>query len=135
MGASGWTYFVPYQPDIAAALAALRADVFAKKTFYTGHKKRAAKAKTIADAIRLTAEEGTHSILDVDRVVETPHGTDPLRSGTVAPADLGRVTHAEAEVRVLELFTLCPRNTGVWTTVYDERGEPSELMFAGKSGD
>ena len=28
MAATGWSYYVPYQPDIAAALGSLRNDVF-----------------------------------------------------------------------------------------------------------
>lgn len=33
MGASGWTYFAPYQPDVAQALESLRQRVFADKDF------------------------------------------------------------------------------------------------------
>ena len=33
MGASGWTYFVPYQDDAEQALRELRADVFAKRAY------------------------------------------------------------------------------------------------------
>jgi hypothetical protein len=40
MGASGWRYFVPYQPDIQQALQELREDVFKrgafKKNYFTG---------------------------------------------------------------------------------------------------
>src|SRR5262245_4021188 len=34
MGASGWSYYTPYQPDPDAALQALRARVFASGKFY-----------------------------------------------------------------------------------------------------
>jgi hypothetical protein len=33
MGASGWRYFVPYQPDIQQALQELREDVFKRGEF------------------------------------------------------------------------------------------------------
>lgn len=72
MGASGWQYFVPYDRDIAAALHRLRAEVFAARNYFKGSSRRAAKAKTIAEAIALAAEDGTHSILDVNRVRDTP---------------------------------------------------------------
>jgi hypothetical protein len=138
MGASGWHYFVPYQADIAAALAALRADVFAKKTYYG---KRALEAKTIDDAVRLAAEEGTHSVLDIHRVVDTPHPptSDALRYfarlGSVAPAVIeGRPTRAELEREVMTLCSSCGRGTAVWTIAYRD-GVPHELLFAGKTGD
>lgn len=34
MGASGWTYFVPYQPDITKALNELREQVFRDGKYY-----------------------------------------------------------------------------------------------------
>ena len=34
MGATGWMYFTPYQPDIQAALDALRQQVFEKGDYY-----------------------------------------------------------------------------------------------------
>lgn len=36
MGASGWSYFVPYEADISAALQKLRQDVFARGDYLTG---------------------------------------------------------------------------------------------------
>src|SRR5947208_11567385 len=36
MGATGWTYFVPYEADISAALQRLRADVFARGDYVYG---------------------------------------------------------------------------------------------------
>src|SRR5437016_10769645 len=35
MGASGWSYFVPYEADISAALQRLREDVFARGDYAT----------------------------------------------------------------------------------------------------
>jgi hypothetical protein len=70
MGASGWQYFVPYEPDIGRALARLREDVFRRGDYYTrGGVKRAA---SIEAALRRAGEDGTHSVLDVHRVVSTP---------------------------------------------------------------
>jgi hypothetical protein len=36
MGATGWTYFVPYEADIAAALQRLREDVFSRGLYSSG---------------------------------------------------------------------------------------------------
>jgi hypothetical protein len=37
MGATGWKYFVPYEPDISAALQRLKQDVFARGEYVFGH--------------------------------------------------------------------------------------------------
>ncbi len=73
MGKSAWRYFVPFQADAQAALDDLRADVFARRDFHAN--RRARKATTMADAIRLAGEDGTHSILDVTRVRAEPAPT------------------------------------------------------------
>src|SRR5882724_9731460 len=68
MGASGWHYFVPYDTDVSRALAKLREDVFKRGDYYCPSKK---KPKSIEELIELCEESGTHSILDVTRVVDT----------------------------------------------------------------
>jgi len=73
MGKSAWRYFVPFQPDVQAALDGLRADVFRRRDFAAGG--RAARADTIADVVRLAGEDGTHSILDVATVGDQPAPT------------------------------------------------------------
>ena len=45
MGASGWSYFVPYQPDLQAALDALRAQVLADGDYWWAAKYESAPAR------------------------------------------------------------------------------------------
>ncbi len=73
MGASGWHHFVPWDSDVQGALDRLRDDVFEARRYHLGALKRLRRPKTIADAVRIAGESGTHSVLDVHRVVETPH--------------------------------------------------------------
>jgi hypothetical protein len=102
MGASGWRYFVPYQPDLQAALEALREAVFAAGRHYRGFpywrhmifEEYLPPGVTAAEEAEYRLEferlqslpeptsietlfdrngaEGTHSIPDMRRVVETP---------------------------------------------------------------
>lgn len=100
MGASGWSYFVPYEPDISAALERLRQAVFQRGDYYwrgSGYEfwdeadnrlamgedpavveiERMAKRdsmqkpSSIAELFEWNEEVGTHSIIDMDRGVST----------------------------------------------------------------
>lgn len=169
MGASGWHYFVPFDSDPQCALARLRDEVFRAGTYYAPAKKK--KAASIEALLQLCAESGTHSVLDVNRIVGAPHppsnkewmmalaaagrtatpqeisaqlATQIACIGTVAPVPESRLrelcgserpTRAALELAVFSLFSLCPGGAGLFTTVYDTSGAPSELLFLGKTGD
>jgi hypothetical protein len=183
MGASGWYYFVPFDPDPQAALQRLREDVFRRGQYFTPKTKkpgrlRSAQApgspkspRSIDELLMLCKESGTHSILDVDRLVTTPHPpstADWMRAlavagraatqeeisaqlaaqltylGTVGPVAEARLQEtcgshrperAALEAAVFTLISMCPRGAGMWTTVYDAAGAPSELLFLGKTGE
>ncbi len=147
MGASGWHYRVPYDVDVGRALAQLRADVFARGDYYRRGKKQ---PRSIDHARELAAEDGTHSILDIDRVI-----ADPLPAGRTAPADFlkyfgalmplaaAQITEifgsatpdaASAEAAAFRLSSLCPRGSGCYVVLY-RGGAPDQLLIAGKSGD
>jgi hypothetical protein len=150
VGASGWNYVVPYQADLAAALAALRRQVFHEGS-YVNPAEHGLAAPTSVEA--LWQEEyywefmgtcGTHSILDIAQVVAADDvGQGP---GTVRPLtdaecrDLFGVTQpggADYE-RVGEsaLFgcVTAGRGTGRATVLWDD-GQPSEIALWGYSGD
>lgn len=180
MGASGWHYFVPFDPDPQAALQRLREDVFRRGQYFSPKTKKpgllkpakaAAAPKSIEELLALCKESGTHSILDVDRLVTAPHPpstADWMRAlaaagraatadeisaqlaaqltylGTVGPvpetqllAACGshRPERAALDTALFTLLAMCPRGAGMWTTVYDAAGAPSELLFLGKTGD
>lgn len=190
MGASGWAYLVPYQPDIQQALDELRQLVFAHGGFAKGEAwwrdldfadflppedlDEAELAEYRAEFDRLQAlpepttiqewldwngEQGTHSILDVDRVVATvppipelaERWDDPQamyaivgeRLGTVSPptdaelmAILGttRPTREQIHAGAGALQALRDRGAGVYVVVY-EADRPAEIFFGGVSGD
>ena len=68
MGAEPYEYTVPYEPDIQAALDKLRTRVFESGRFH-GAK---SKPPTPAAAFEMAGENGTRSILDINRVSEQP---------------------------------------------------------------
>ncbi|MGW0942376.1 hypothetical protein ACWD4O_07405 [Streptomyces sp. NPDC002623] len=68
MGASGWDYVTRFDGDVEAALANLHASVF-QEEYGDGASYRSLE-DLYADEEFMGAE-GTHSILDIDRVVAT----------------------------------------------------------------
>jgi len=162
MGASGWTYFTPYQADLQAALEGLRAEVFRAGEFYCvtadarsyltdphavaeldrrerRRYRRLASLplpQTIDELVKRNAEAGTHSILDITRVsAAREFGTVSPLSGEelVARFQTLRPTRAQVEAQVDHLgFS---RWVGTYVVVYDEDGEPVEICFGGFSGD
>jgi hypothetical protein len=172
MGASGWNYVVGYQADLQAAFEALQAKVLAEGDYWWAA--RDSSARDCADRPRsieeLFADEhvqesGTHSILDMDRVLkpgEPPrYGWMAEADGITSPADLGRliaelgqpeygtvapVTAAEAlECVGAEKLTRdhlsaledlgAPRGFGRVAILHDAGGVPDALYFWGVSGD
>ena len=148
MGASGWTYFVAYQPDAQAALDELRRQVLdAGDYWWAVPGGFGASAADFPDRPRseeeLWADErvqesGTHSILDMSRVL-----TDGEEPGF---GTFQRVTEAEALARVgvarptrAHVEALAPlaeqRWFGRYAVLHDEAGVPSEIYFWGFSGD
>jgi hypothetical protein len=168
MGASGWHYFVPYDSDVARALAALRAKVFASGDYY--RPRRGKRPRTVEDLVAACAESGTHCILDVSRVLAEPLPVPELRAARLAYergaplADdetrrlsrqsvsvhgaVGRLAddvvrevfgssspdHTAAEQAYFAAFEHIPRGAGAYVVVFSA-GQPSELLFVGKTGD
>src|SRR5687767_11184844 len=112
MGAEFWSYFVPYQEDIRAALEALREQEFRAGRFRQPSQiqpgffgallgRSPSKPKppdSIQEAIRIadTDATGTRSILDMERISDSP------ASGTVTcvpPDDLHRLFGTEQPTR------------------------------------
>jgi len=127
MGASGWSYFVPYEADLESALKRLQSEVRKSGKFYKGE-----------------PEDGTHSILDMSNVSvrAVPRGADP-GFGVVAPlsdADLqgllgtAQPTRAMVKARAHDLVSIRKRWRGTCVVVYAD-GEPAEIFFTGFSGD
>lgn len=206
MGASGWSYFVPYQPDINQALQELRQRIFEAASYYQmwqpPDQQRAAWARllardpeyaqtlaeayndqygepppsqadliesllrgsgreqppqTIEDLIKYNGEAGTHSILDIQRVVDSTHTVMTLAPGEperfVEATTFGAVSPL-SDSQLVEIFgtiqpthelveqwdqtdgysQYCGRWSGIYLIVYND-GSPDEIYFAGFSGD
>ncbi|MFF2998220.1 hypothetical protein ACFVTC_27265 [Streptomyces sp. NPDC057950] len=93
MGASGWNYVTGYRGDVEAALATLQARVFQEEY---GDDARYRSLEDLYADEEFMGTEGTHTILDIDRVVDTDG--PPTRSGiadygTLRPLALNRVMH------------------------------------------
>jgi hypothetical protein len=150
MGGEFWSYFVPYQEDIRGALEALREQEFRAGRFWQpdevqpgflgrilGHAPSKPKpATSIREAIRISEATGTRSILDMERVSDTPGSgsvsplpPDELRKlfGTEQPA-------REAVEQSEDLIERLERGQGVYIVTY-AKGKPDGIYFAGYSYD
>jgi hypothetical protein len=182
MGASGWAYFVPYQPNIDLALQELRYQVFHDEfqdrellfsraellaqlndeldhleTLYPDPQVRATLEQKFLDQkkrlttpldhqkvkkginklLKQSAEDGTHSILDIKNSSPQPE------FGAVAPLsaiELQAVfgtehpTRSMIEAKADQLMGLRERWSGTYIIVYHEN-QPTEIYFTGYSGD
>jgi hypothetical protein len=148
MGAHAYWYFVPYESNVQHALDTLR-----EREFKAGRYSPVVpilnfrspdfltlqpgpKHKSIADALRDSAEDGTASILDISKVSDHPD------CGVAAPAPPALLrslfgteypTHLMLE-RSHDLFDAIARGQCLYVVVYNG-DEPSELYFVGYSYD
>src|SRR3954452_6001091 len=80
MGATLWTYVVPYQDDLAAAIKTLHRQVFDSGDYFWH---RADLPASLHDLWRdETAQGGTHSILDINWLIEAD---EPEQPGRIRP--------------------------------------------------
>jgi len=147
MGASAWHYFVPYQPDLGAALRELRQRVlddgdywWAGGAVFTPASAHPDRPKTLDElfADERVQASGTHSILDMHRVLDVGETPD---YGTVEPvtadearrfADEGRLTRDHVDA----IDDLADRRWfGRCAVLHEADGRPAELYFWGYSGD
>jgi hypothetical protein len=148
MGASGWDYYVPYQRDLGAALAELRRHVFETGDYWWAVPGEFGKsASDFPDRPRtedeLWAQEvvlysGTHSILDMDRVLGPGEKPDVLTVEPLTEAEalekLGVAKPTRAHTEALEKLA-DQRGFGRCAVLHDDAGEPREIYFWGFSGD
>ncbi len=144
MGGHAWTYFVPFQPDILAAMQALR-----RREFEAGRYNPAvrfpmdrkapspgAQHASIEEALAASDADGTRSILDMERISQSPD------YGVVVPLPLERLEELYSTQQPtrkmieqnMDFLDDIERGEGVYFIVYKE-GSPSEIFFAGFSYD
>jgi hypothetical protein len=148
MGASGWSYFVPYQPDLQAALNALRAQVLADGDYWWAAKYEFGKSAkeyddrpTSEDQLwgdEAVQEEGTHSILDMRRMLrdgeEPDYGTVQVVTAAEALDRAGTETLTREHVQAIDDLAR-RRWFGRCAVLHDSDGKPDEIYFWGFSGD
>lgn len=147
MGAHPYYYFVEYQPDVGAALQALRQREFqagrynpvvAFPDFPVGARSPApGAAHTSIEQARQAADaDGTRSILDLHFVADEPDfcAVSPISDfnlkklfGTTQPT-------REMVERNMSFFEDVDRGQGVYIIVY-KQNKPSEIFFGGYSFD
>jgi hypothetical protein len=93
MGASGWEYVTPHKDTVEESLKALHAQVF--QELY-GDDDTYRCLEELWEDEEFMGEEGTHSILDIDRVVHTtaaPSSHNIEDYGTLRPLARDRIAH------------------------------------------
>ncbi|MFA1548386.1 hypothetical protein [Actinomadura chokoriensis] len=146
MGADSWTYLVPFQPDVAAALAALRQQEFHDTVTSPGWPAGWPRPSTI-DQFRALMDE-THSsvggILELDGRLIGPGGQDDfLAVRLLSPAEVRAFFGTDHPTRddFERAYAAHPglepdrRDQGRCTVLYDRTGEPAQIAFWGISGD
>jgi hypothetical protein len=132
MGAEPYSYIVPYESDIQAALEKLRRRVFESKEFSGAE----FDPPTPEAALELTDADGTASILDINRISDEPEiccaapfSDDELEEyfGTTQP---GRGLSFDE----LDFWDAIDRGTARYVILY-ESGTPKEIYFVGYSFD
>jgi hypothetical protein len=150
MGASGWDYHAAYTDDPQQMLASLHRSVLAERSYYWANED-VPRPTTLAQLHKLyedednedLASEGTHSILDIYRVL--PAGS-PDEFGAIMPLtaeELQTAFGTSAPTRAqfdavydggMSLIVDFPRWSGRYTTLHDD-GQPTEIAVWGFSGD
>lgn len=158
MGASGWEYVTAYKGSVKQSLEALHAQVF--QELY-GDDKTYRHIEELWQDEEFMGQEGTHSILDIDRVVQTTAAPSDHKIedyGTLRPLAHERIVHhfgtdrptpgrfEEVLARADEAIGLPPggaetlldecrmRWTGLYVVLYTG-DEPTHLGIFGFSGD
>ncbi|MEU3300983.1 hypothetical protein ABZ729_14325 [Streptomyces sp. NPDC006678] len=141
MGASGWDYSVPYQGDLGAAFAGLRRRVFDGHDYYWLGEDEGEPWPSTEEELwedEDVQEEGTHSILDIFRLIGPDEAEDCNTLRLVTDEEAFRLfgTRKPTRADVPELIDLpCQRWRGRCAVLHDDRGMPQEIYFWGASGD
>jgi len=147
MGGHPWFYFVDYQPNVDEALQALRRREFEAGRYNpvtlfpafpvtSDSHSPGAKHSSIVQAQRAADDDGTRSILDMERTGQTPG------YGVVANLPLQRLKELFGTERPsqgmieenMDFFEDIERGQGIYIIVY-ENDRPSQIFFAGYSYD
>ena len=147
MGGHPWFYFVAYQSDISGALQELR-----RREFEAGRYNPAmwmppfpvdanspapgAQHASIEEAMEDADADGTRSILDMERISDTPDYGAVVALPNEVLLDLFGTDKPTREMIEDndDLFEMLERGQGVYVIAYQD-DKPSEIYFAGYSYD
>ncbi|MEV6298972.1 hypothetical protein AB0M02_06160 [Actinoplanes sp. NPDC051861] len=141
MGASGWDYVTPYEPDLRTALIRLIGRVFESGEYYWAGEGEPPTHFGDLFKDEVVQEEGTHSILDCNNIIgpDTPDGFGTLRLlraeesqryfGSATP------TREQWEKGYANGSLVIGERWCGWFVVLYRDGEPSEIAVWGISGD
>ncbi|GGS34692.1 hypothetical protein [Actinokineospora fastidiosa] len=148
MGASGWDYYTDYDPDPRAVLARLHERVLAEGDYYWAdddvpRPATRAELHSLYEAHEHLAEEGTHSILDIDRIAPAGTRDDFGTIVALSPERLRAALGTERPTRAqfdavyrggADLLDDFPRWSGRCAVLYDDDA-PAQIVLWGYSGD
>jgi hypothetical protein len=163
MGASGWDYFVPYQQNVERALHDLREQIFLSGAYFLRppmeinpddfadmpeevraqvpvwieREESFSEPTTLEALIEWNGEEGTHSIIDIERISPIPSfcAAAPLSSEQlIAIFGTDKPEQKMVEQKRHEIQGIRDRWEATYIIIY-ENGKPDEIFFAGFSGD
>jgi hypothetical protein len=150
MGAEFWSYFVPYQEDIQAALEGLREQEFQAGRFWQPSEtspgffgrifgrppSKPKPAKTIRQAVKIADATGTRSILDIERISDTPEfsAVSPVPANELQDLFSTKQPTREMVEQSVELLDRIDRGQGIYIVTFRE-GRPDGIYFAGYSCD
>ena len=95
------------------------------------------RPESIEELLEMVAEDGTHSVLDIEHVGESPEFgvAAPLPQSMIERAfGSARPTHDQVEAKWGQIADPLDRWQAYYVTVYKD-GEPAEYAFIGCSGD
>jgi hypothetical protein len=147
MGGHPWFYFVEYQPDIEKALHELREREFEAGRYNpvvrfpqfpvtADSLAPGAQHRSIDEALAAADADGTRSILDMERISETPDHcavTALSKERLMAIFRTEKPSHEMIESDC-DLFDSIRRGMGIYLIVYKHE-RPDEIFFAGYSFD
>jgi hypothetical protein len=147
VGASEWNYYVPYQENLGAALDHLRRKVFEAGDYWWVHGPQWGPVGQMEGRPQTIEElwedehvhtEGTHSILDIFRVIRPDEEPDYMTVKPISAAEamehLGVEKLTRAHVPKFDVFPRW-RWYGRCAVLHDDNGQPQEIYFWGHSGD
>lgn len=152
MGASPYMYLEQFDGDVEATLHALREREFRAGRYNPvisfpvtpineNSPAPGAQHQSIEEALDDADADGARCILDLDHISEEPElcAACPIPAATLeehfGTAQLTRAVFEAEQDAFWDIMEEVDRGTGVYTLLYDDNGEPNEIVFAGYSFD